>query len=284
MNSNKTVMIPRTELKLSLVFLVLLVFNQSSYAQIANPVEQKWLNVKFSNTMHGTIIRVKSDGNWQQKTITNSSQVKSGLHFGLDDLKIDELYIEWPSGEVFQTFDVPLTKSILVSEPGSNLILQNITIGNSTIYSFDKIIVGRNVDKNRQIGDVILNSGSTVNFISKNGVQIGGGFNTNGAFFRTKKDPSIQTTSNLKTIIPEEPEDDLLSIYPNPVKDELNIQYLNSELMDIKLVNILGVTMFSRVFSSDEIVKLNMKGLPAGLYVLKIKTNDSIVERRIIKN
>lgn len=72
---------------------------------------------------------------------------------------------------------------------------------------------------------------------------------------------------------------DLYSIYPNPVKDIMNINLTNNNtLKNVTISNIFG----QRILSSN-LKNINMSELSAGIYILKIETEKGIVSEKIIK-
>jgi uncharacterized repeat protein (TIGR03803 family) len=73
-------------------------------------------------------------------------------------------------------------------------------------------------------------------------------------------------------------------VYPNPVMDELNIQYNNTAFV-VSIVNVLGTKVFEANFSNDEktVHKINVKDLPTGVYLVHVRTGKSAKVCRIIK-
>jgi len=64
-------------------------------------------------------------------------------------------------------------------------------------------------------------------------------------------------------------------IFPNPVKDELNI---NGEFKSFSIIDMRG-----SVLLSSEQNKINMSNIPAGTYLLKIETVSGVVIQKLIK-
>lgn len=69
-----------------------------------------------------------------------------------------------------------------------------------------------------------------------------------------------------------------ISIYPNPVKDILNVKGLTFFKSDIKIVNTIGQEFLN--FNVIENDSINLSHLPSGLYIVKIKTITSIVYKQ----
>ena len=67
-----------------------------------------------------------------------------------------------------------------------------------------------------------------------------------------------------------------LSVFPNPVMDNLNIDYFGQEAMDIKIevIDVLGRSVFvknERTSANQQMnLKLNLQSLVAGMYFVHI--------------
>src|SRR5690606_17154828 len=84
--------------------------------------------------------------------------------------------------------------------------------------------------------------------------------------------PTSGIDSNLK---------DFISIYPNPVTEILNIQTTrNVELQEVKIYNLQGRELLS---VKQNFETINTEDLSSGIYLLLIKTNEGILNQRIIK-
>jgi hypothetical protein len=89
---------------------------------------------------------------------------------------------------------------------------------------------------------------------------------TISAVFRLKS--SIQTT-----------EKEILTIYPNPVKDELNIQ-TEQVIKNIVVFDLSGKIMMNLQGNHRTI---NMQTIPIGNYIIRIHTENAIIPVRIVK-
>lgn len=72
-----------------------------------------------------------------------------------------------------------------------------------------------------------------------------------------------------------------ISLYPNPVLNELNIEQIGSALSEIEIYNSSG----SRVFMSNlnSSLKVDFTNKPAGIYIIKVKKANTIFYHKIIK-
>lgn len=72
-----------------------------------------------------------------------------------------------------------------------------------------------------------------------------------------------------------------LSIYPNPVKDVLNVSY-KSEIAEAKIYNLLGQEVLSKTINSGDF-NLNVSSLATGSYVVKLIANEGQHSFKLIK-
>ena len=70
-------------------------------------------------------------------------------------------------------------------------------------------------------------------------------------------------------------------VYPNPAKDVLNI---NAEAMTrVSIINTLGQTVYDKAVDTDDVV-LDMTQFEAGVYMLRITTENGVATQRIMVN
>jgi len=71
-----------------------------------------------------------------------------------------------------------------------------------------------------------------------------------------------------------------IKIYPNPVYNNLNIEYPSNNIEEISIHNILG----KQIFHSNDIEReIELDFLEKGIYILKIKTVNGMISKKIIK-
>ncbi len=77
---------------------------------------------------------------------------------------------------------------------------------------------------------------------------------------------------------------DFITVYPNPVADNLHIHLVNGSANQILLVDLTGKTVFSTIPNDlmDQIIDVH--SLPNGTYVLKIVTDQQTIHQSIIIN
>ena len=87
-------------------------------------------------------------------------------------------------------------------------------------------------------------------------------------------------TTGTTTVASELPDDNDIRIYPNPASDFINIRS-SFDIERVELYNLKGELLYSE----KEAQSINMKGVPAGTYILKaISGTHKIYTQKIIKN
>lgn len=74
-----------------------------------------------------------------------------------------------------------------------------------------------------------------------------------------------------------------MSFYPNPVKDVLTIKHQDSKITNVQVFSLDGRKM-SEVSNHANDVKIDMKSLPKGTYIVKTKTSNGETSLKIIKD
>ena len=72
-----------------------------------------------------------------------------------------------------------------------------------------------------------------------------------------------------------------LSVFPNPTKDNVMIQ--GEAIETVSVYNTLGQCMLNETFENANSVELNMSNLSAGVYMVSIRTNGTMVTKMIVK-
>jgi hypothetical protein len=80
---------------------------------------------------------------------------------------------------------------------------------------------------------------------------------------------------------------DPISIYPNPASTELIIRFAdnsNSELPErISVADLLGKNVME-IPAVDKEIKVDLTGIPDGIYILQIRTlNGQVINKRFLK-
>lgn len=76
---------------------------------------------------------------------------------------------------------------------------------------------------------------------------------------------------------------DGLTIHPNPVKDRLYIESASAVITSCSIVNALGESVYLSMDKTQKL-EIDMEIYPAGVYILKIETDNGAALRKIIKD
>ncbi|MBN2167521.1 MAG: family 43 glycosylhydrolase [Marinilabiliaceae bacterium] len=93
---------------------------------------------------------------------------------------------------------------------------------------------------------------------------------------------AIITNTNL---ILKKESDTNITCYPVPVKDKLNVMFSKelTQTVNVMLFNIIGETQYCRSLNKGQSHIIDMKGLPNGLYYLRITGQDVDINKKIVK-
>lgn len=74
-----------------------------------------------------------------------------------------------------------------------------------------------------------------------------------------------------------------IRLYPNPVKDNLNIENTNQLDLNIKVFNILGKEVYSTNNNASINHNINLSSLKTGVYLVRLTANNQTLTKRLIK-
>jgi hypothetical protein len=80
----------------------------------------------------------------------------------------------------------------------------------------------------------------------------------------------------------------LFSVYPNPVNDELTMEFhgYNNQIIEMELMDITGKRCFrqhTKMVGDQNIYRCQLKELKSGIYLMKVNLGNAIEYRQIIK-
>jgi uncharacterized repeat protein (TIGR01451 family) len=110
--------------------------------------------------------------------------------------------------------------------------------------------------------------------------------NTANIFFDFN--PAIVTNTTVNTLalpdaITSNNNGIIMSIYPNPTKEILNLNFENNEAKNITLLSINGQTLFETICNSKTDM-IKTEKIPNGIYILKVATSNGVVSKRVVIN
>jgi len=96
----------------------------------------------------------------------------------------------------------------------------------------------------------------------------------------------LEVTLNNSTVI-SNMKINRLAIYPNPSRDVFNITFTSESIQDlrVRILNVVGELIISEdldQFIGEYTKKINLKENAKGIYFLEIKTNDGVVNKKLI--
>ncbi len=74
-----------------------------------------------------------------------------------------------------------------------------------------------------------------------------------------------------------------INVYPNPAKDELNIELNNIPIADISLIDINGKIQIEKFSLNYDVIHLDMSSIKSGTYFLQVRNIEGIFFKRVIK-
>ncbi|WP_449386693.1 DUF7619 domain-containing protein [Chryseobacterium lineare] len=166
--------------------------------------------------------------------------------------------------------------SSLVAMNGSHNFITRIT-GNTVEFIFENIQLPFDDANNDGYVSFKIKTKSTLNigdsFSNKAGIY----FDYNAPIITNNFTTTVQNTLAASEI---NKENNTVSIYPNPVKDVLNIQSKN-EIVKAEIYDAAGRILISASVKGNSI---NVSELPKGNYIIKLFTKDKTFTQKIIKN
>lgn len=173
-------------------------------------------------------------------------------------------------------------------QPDGKILLAGVTFTNNTIGNFPELIVARYLDNGTldttfgNGGYVLhtINSGSTTHtlreiFLSPDGsIYICANDQISSVILKYNNSTLSTTDENLRS-------KDVI-VYPNPVKDVLNLSY-DKKISTISIYNLVGQDVLTKSIN-DLKGSVDVSGLGSGNYVVKVNTVDNTVKTvKIIK-
>ena len=69
----------------------------------------------------------------------------------------------------------------------------------------------------------------------------------------------------------------------NPVSDQLSIQGLTANVNKVSVYNLLGSSMLTKIIDGESTINLNVSGLAAGMYIVKLEGSNGTFSKKIVK-
>ncbi|AZQ65161.1 carbohydrate-binding protein [Flammeovirga pectinis] len=108
-----------------------------------------------------------------------------------------------------------------------------------------------------------------------------GGFNINWLEISSGSSSSARKMDNSK--LEQELTSQLISLYPNPVQQQLSIEGLSTTASRLEIYSTGGMIVESIDLSENKTVNVSVENLKAGIYLLRVYDNDIIQTKKFIK-
>ncbi len=214
---------------------------------------------------------------------------------GLLSIKNDSVYV---NGNLFLDFDMSIDDSLYLPNVGGILDLQLAidSIGEEEIGGINyKKWYGQKLclsDPNQPfpyepftILETVGQIDSDYLFWNTDNCSIGGGFNyfvcyRNGDFkYPIEEDcEEFFLTTNTDNFTNKSH----IEVFPNPVRNLLNVKLMNAAVNEVSILNIEGKQLIHKKVIGDRI-QLNVSELEGGIYLVKIKSEDRIFVNKFVK-
>ncbi len=95
-------------------------------------------------------------------------------------------------------------------------------------------------------------------------------------------DDKIAWYENMTTIGIETIPQNAISIYPNPTTGKITLDFAQADIRELKITNLTGKILFEKTdVQPNETIDLS--GLPGGIYILNVRTDNGLLTRKVVK-
>ncbi len=74
-----------------------------------------------------------------------------------------------------------------------------------------------------------------------------------------------------------------LMVYPNPVRDFLQLHFSTAAIYNVELMDITGKTIFSKVTNGAQVANLDVSKLNKGIYIIKASNDNTSFVKQVVK-
>ena len=89
----------------------------------------------------------------------------------------------------------------------------------------------------------------------------------------------LTVTNGVNNVVYNSP---LVSVYPNPAKNNITIELPGNEGATVQIINVIGQQVIEKTFTGIN-TQIDMSAIPAGVYIVRVKYNDFIITRKLLK-
>ena len=86
------------------------------------------------------------------------------------------------------------------------------------------------------------------------------------------------TTNGIETI-----SQNAISIYPNPTTGKITLDFAQADIRELKITNLTGKILFEKTDVQHN-ETFDLSGLPSGIYILNVRTDNGLLTRKVVKD
>ncbi len=160
-------------------------------------------------------------------------------------------------------------------------------IGVSYNYTTGQVLINSSVLSGGSLalpGSSPTTNPAEIDFIVTSGTTTAGGNNTAAATMLF--DNFVARASSTDTLLNNEafvPVNEVISVYPNPAKDVLNIKSGSADINTVQVVDLNGRQVISKSFNNVIDAQINVSDLSAGMYLINITSGETTVTKKFLK-
>lgn len=103
-----------------------------------------------------------------------------------------------------------------------------------------------------------------------------------GGYYEKKMGFSVRCVMDPSTGINDLPDLDKILVYPNPAKDRITIYCLGTQGTEVKIYNLIGEYILQQSMDKRT-TEIDIHDLLKGLYIIKIESDNGIIQRKLFK-
>jgi len=95
----------------------------------------------------------------------------------------------------------------------------------------------------------------------------------------TSQGAQLTATTGVNNVVYNSP---LVTVYPNPAKNKITIELPGNEGASVQIINVVGQLMKEMSFTGSKL-NMNVGDLQVGVYFVRVKYNDYIITKKLLK-
>lgn len=242
-----------------------------------NPEESSVINFNGQTEVFTLVGALEAGNNYSIKiviadasdTLYDSALFVRNSSFGafpIIDQEPDNLIVEDSNEDGFETFDLTSNESLMLGAVDTNT------------YSFLFTYHLSQEDANAGI-NAISNPESYTNDADLQDIYV----SMRNAFTGTNVVTSFKITINADLLSVDGLEDDTITMYPNPVSDQLIIENKQSNIKNVAIYGTNGQLISSQSTTNNNRIEVDFSALSRGMYWVKVSSENGIIHKKIIK-